>query len=258
MSATLKESLTRLYYGRDSRAVRFRFAMLAFDTLVILFFIGSSLIDELASLYWLDYVFAALLAIDLAARVSIASRPLTFMLQVTSLADIVVILSLVAAAFVDNLGFLRVMRMLRLLRSYHIIRTLRQNFPFFRKNEDIIGSSLNLSVFIFVITAVIYVLEVDKNEHINNYLDALYFTVATLTTTGFGDITLSDTLGRMIAVIIMVFGVALFLRLVQTIFRPSKVAHNCTVCGLNRHEGDAVHCKHCGNQLNIPTEGDWV
>jgi voltage-gated potassium channel len=243
MSTTLKQSLTRLYFGQDSGAMRFRFAMLTFDALVILFFIASSLIDSLASLYWLDYVFAALLALDLAARVFIARRPLTFVLQLTSLADVVVI---------------RVLRMLRLLRSYHIVRELRQIFPFFKKNEDIIGSSLNLSVFVFVITAVIYVLEVDKNEHINNYLDALYFTVATLTTTGFGDITLSDTLGRLIAVIIMVFGVGLFLRLVQTIFRPSKVAHSCTVCGLSRHEGDAVHCKHCGNQLNIATEGDWI
>jgi voltage-gated potassium channel len=258
MSNPLKPSLSRLYFGRDSGAVRFRFAMLTFDALVILLFIASSLVDELASLYWLDYVFAGLLTLDLSARVYIASRPLRFVLQVTSLADVVVILSLLAAAFVDNLGFLRVLRMLRLLRSYHIVRELRQTFPFFKKNEEIIGSSLNLTVFVFVITAVIYVLEVDKNEHINNYLDALYFTVATLTTTGFGDITLSDTLGRLIAVIIMVFGVGLFLRLVQTIFRPNKVAHSCTVCGLSRHEGDAVHCKHCGNQLNIPTEGDWV
>ena len=31
---------------------------------------------------------------------------------------------------------------------------------------------------------------------IGNYLDALYFTVATLTTTGFGDITLTGTTGR--------------------------------------------------------------
>jgi voltage-gated potassium channel len=56
-------------------------------------------------------------------------------------------------------------------------------------------------------------------------------------------------------VVIMIFGVGLFLRLVQTIFRPQKVAHACPDCGLKRHEPDAVHCKHCGRLLNIPTEG---
>ncbi|HSM20019.1 MAG TPA: ion transporter, partial [Hyphomicrobiales bacterium] len=29
----------------------------------------------------------------------------------------------------------------------------------------------------------------------------------------------------------------------------------CPHCGLNRHETDAVHCKHCGQLLKIETEG---
>jgi voltage-gated potassium channel len=94
------------------------------------------------------------------------------------------------------------------------------------------------------------------NPSIENYVDALYFTVATLTTTGFGDITLEGDSGRLLAIVIMVFGVALFLRLVQTIFRPQKVRYECPDCGLNRHEPDAVHCKHCGRVLHIETEGE--
>ena len=61
----------------------------------------------------------------------------------------------------------------------------------------------------------------------------------------------------LISVAIMIFGVALFLRLIQTIFRPQKVHHRCPDCGLSRHDPDAVHCKHCGRTINIPTEGEW-
>jgi voltage-gated potassium channel len=43
---------------------------------------------------------------------------------------------------------------------------------------------------------------------------------------------------------------------VQTIFRPEKVRYRCPDCGLNRHDLDAIHCKHCGRLLNIETEGD--
>lgn len=118
-------------------------------------------------------------------------------------------------------------------------------------------SVLNLVVFIFFVTALVYVFEVDQNEHINTYVDALYFTVTTLTTTGFGDITLDGTMGHLLSVIIMVFGISLFLRLVQTIFRPSKVNYTCKTCGLTRHEPDAVHCKHCGVILKIETDGDF-
>ena len=61
--------------------------------------------------------------------------------------------------------------------------------------------------------------------------------------------------GRMLAVVIMIVGVALFLRLIQSIFRPNRVRFECPDCGLTRHDIDAVHCKHCGRQLHIRTEG---
>ena len=69
----------------------------------------------------------------------------------------------------------------------------------------------DVGVFIFIVTALVYVLQLRTNPQINNYIDALYFTVTTLTTTGFGDITLQGSSGRLIAVLIMIIGVALFL-----------------------------------------------
>lgn len=39
----------------------------------------------------------------------------------------------------------------------------------------------------------------------------------------------------MIAVAIMIFGVSLFLRLVQVMLRPAKVEYRCPDCGLLRH-----------------------
>ena len=114
----------------------------------------------------------------------------------------------------------------------------------------------NLCVFIFVMTAIVYETQHRTNPDIDDYADALYFTVTALTTTGFGDITLPGSTGRLISVIIMLFGVTLFLRLAQVLFRPNKVRFPCPVCGLQRHDPDAVHCKACGSVLNIPDEGD--
>lgn len=254
----MKETLKDLYYGSHRQAQKFRLALLAFDVVTIAFFIVSSMVTDTLAFLVLDFAIAGILLLELVARMIIANRPWRFLLRFGSLADLVVIFSLIAPMFFDNLAFLRVVRMLRLLRSYHMLRALRDQSRWFRKNEHIIQSSVNLGIFVFVITAVIYVLEAGRNDQINNYLDALYYTVATLTTTGFGDITVQDTLGRMVTVVMMVFGVALFLRLVQTIFRPPKVAYECGTCGLNRHDPDAVHCKHCGEQLVIPTDGEWT
>ena len=105
-------------------------------------------------------------------------------------------------------------------------------------------------------TGFIYQTQHATNPHIGNYADALYFTVTALTTTGFGDITLPGTTGRLISVAIMIMSVTLFLGLVKALLRPGKVRFACPTCGLLRHDPDAVHCKACGQILNIPNDDD--
>lgn len=254
-AARLRALLHHLYTGSSRRAQRFRTGLLIFDVLTIGFFIVASMLEMSPAILVADVVIAALLICDYAARLWIAPGKTRFLFDVVNIADLVVIATLLAPALIQNWAFLRVLRAMRLLRSYHVLRDVREQWPFLVRNQEVIQSVLNLVIFLFIITALVYVLQHGRNPAIGNYIDALYFTVTTLTTTGFGDITLVGSSGRLLAVIIMVVGVALFLRLVQTIFRPEKVRHTCSTCGLSRHETDAVHCKHCGQVLHIETEG---
>lgn len=104
-------------------------------------------------------------------------------------------------------------------------------------------------------TSLVYQTQASVNDKITNYVDALYFTVTTLSTTGFGDVTLVGNSGKLLSVVIMIFGISLFLRLVQVVLRPPKAHFPCPTCGLRRHDHDAVHCKACGTVLNIPDDG---
>jgi len=250
------EKLNNLYNGRSKRAVRFRFALLTIDIVTIAFFVASSMMTATPAIVAAEVGIGSVLLVDFLVRLWIAKKRLRYMLQLTTVADVIVIATLLAPVIAQNFAFLRVMRALRLLRSHHVLKDLRGRYRFFARNEEIIQSVINLMVFIFFVTALVYVLQVRVNPDIKNYIDALYFTVSTLTTTGFGDITLHGSVGHLLSVIIMVFGVALFLRLVQTIFHPNKVHFQCPSCGLKRHDPDAVHCKHCGVVLNIETGGD--
>jgi voltage-gated potassium channel len=255
MEATLRERLHHLYYSTEGDACRYRYAVLAFDAATILFVVFTSFLPYSLTIEAIDVLIGLVLVAEFSARVAASRLPWREALRPASLADLVAIASFLAPLAGEGAGFLRVVRTLRLIHSYRMLGTLRRDFPFFRQHEEAFLAATHLSVFIFVMTAVVYETQHGINDHIRNYGDALYFTVTALTTTGFGDITLPGTSGRMISVIIMLAGVTLFLRLAQALFRPSKVRFACPSCGLQRHEPDAVHCKACGTQLNIPDEG---
>jgi voltage-gated potassium channel len=254
-SGGMKTRLRELNEGDSPEAHRFRYGLLIFDLATIFFLIVSSFLQSTSTEIF-DAVIGAVLLVDFLARLWISRVRLRMVLSVYGILDIVVIVSMLAPIVGEGLGFLRVARVLRLLRSYTMMKRLRQDFRWFRRNEQIVLSALNLVVFIFIMTALVYETQHFTNPKIANYADALYFTVTALTTTGFGDIVLEGTLGRMIAVVIMIFGVSLFLRLVQVTLRPDKVNFRCLDCGLMRHDRDAVHCKACGRTLNIPDEGN--
>ncbi len=250
-----KARLRLLYEGDTPAAHKFRYGLLIFDLVTIAFVIVSSFLHSKGTEI-LDAVIGLFLLVDFLARLWISRRRFRMVFSFYGVIDLLVIISMLAPIVGEGLAFLRVARVLRLLRSYTMVKRLRQDFKWFRRNEQIVMSALNLVVFLFIMTALVYETQHYTNSKIGNYADALYFTVTALTTTGFGDIVLEGTMGRMIAVVIMIFGVSLFLRLVQVTLRPDKVNYRCPDCGLLRHDRDAIHCKACGRLLNIPDEGD--
>ena len=251
----MRQTLQRLYFGDDTRARRFRYTLICFDILTIAVFLVSPMGGHQPWMIALDLAIGVLLLVEFLARLAAQRKPLRHLASLTTAADAIVIVSLLLPVFLENFAFLRIARALRLLRSYHLLRDLRADSVWFRLHEDIIQRTVNLGVFIFVVTSVVYVTQHLINPQITSWVDALYFTITTLTTTGFGDITLQGAGGRLLAVIIMVVGVGLFLRLLQAIFRPRKVRFECPDCALLLHDLDAVHCKHCGRVLHIPDEG---
>ena len=251
----LREKFRDLYFGDGREARRFRYGLVGFDLATIAVFLVAPFGGHQPWMIALDLVIGILLSIEFMARLWVERRPLRHLFSITTAADLIVIASLLLPVFLENFAFLRIARALRLLRSYHLLRDLRRDSAWFRQHEDIIQRTVNLGVFIFIVTSVVYVTQHHINPQISNYVDALYFTITTLTTTGFGDITLKSPGGRLLAVIIMVVGVGLFLRLLQAIFRPNKVRFEGPSCALLVHDLDAVHCKHCGIVLQIPNEG---
>lgn len=250
-----RERLRLLYHGHSQAAHSFRYGLLALDIAIVAFIIATSFIPDAKWIVYVDVMLGLVILTEFCARMWVSPKPLREFAHPATWADMVAIVSFLAPIFGEGLGFLRILRTLRLLHTYQLVSRLRADSTFFRRNEETVIAVINLIVFVFIMTGVVYETQHRDNSSIGNYVDALYFTVTALTTTGFGDITLQGSLGRLIAVTIMIFGVTLFLRLLQALLRPQKVRFSCPECGLQRHEVDSVHCKACGTALNIPDEG---
>ena len=250
----LRATLHALYHGKSRDAVRFQYAALVLDLAIIAFFIASPLIRDRPSFIWLDAAVAVLLLADIAARALAATNLWRWLRQLTTIIDLLVLVTLLFPAWLVNFGFLRIMRLWTLSRRGGFLwRPLRKLH--LGAWEETGRAVINLVTFLFVTTGFIYTFFARRDSGIEGSLDALYFTVTTVTTTGFGDITLDGAWGRITSIMVMIIGISLFVRLAQALFRPNKVHFPCPQCGLQRHDPDAVHCKACGQVLNIPDEG---
>ena len=251
----LIRTLRELYESDTPVGHRFRYGLLGFDAVTLLFIVVTSFLPRTDLIEWLDVLFGLAIFADLAARIAVSRSRLRDLAHPAMWADVAALVSFLAPLVGEGAGFLRVLRTVRLLHTYQLLVRLRRDSYWFRCHEEVILAVVHLSVFLFIMTGIVYESQHLINPQIANYADALYFTVTAVTTTGFGDITLTGTAGRLISVVVMILGVTLFFNLARAMLQPRKVRFPCPQCGLRLHDPDAVHCKACGIVLNIPDDG---
>jgi voltage-gated potassium channel len=254
----LRVGLRRLFYGHRPAAVRFQITLLTVDFAAVAYFLATTFVEDAPWMRGVDLLLGLLLAFEFLGRMAAHRHPMHYIDNGAALLDLAVIASLFVSALGENLGFLRILRTVRLLRSYNVLGHLKRLFPKVERNEEVIRASMDFGVFVIMVSSLVYVTQRGSNDKIVDFVDALYFTVAALSTTGFGDVTLiGSTFGELLSVVMMIVGITLFFRLAQAVFRPGgKVRFPCPQCGLQRHDSDAVHCKACGRVLNIPDDND--
>lgn len=247
--------LRGLFYGKGKRAEVFNYVLLSVNLLVFAIFPLEAIYPDSIFVTVFEISFAAIFSLEYAIRLYLAPKKRSYIFNIFSLIDLLVIISLIAPTFIGNAAILRIFRALRIARSYHIIKLAQKKYSAVMRYRDIVYSLVNFFVFLFMVTAVIFVSQESINENINTYIDALYFTVATLTTTGYGDIIAVGTFGKALVIIAMIVGISLFFKLAQAVVKGPHARVTCPACGLDTHDLDASHCKHCGHVINIKTHG---
>jgi voltage-gated potassium channel len=186
-------------------------------------------------------------------RFWVAQDKVKYFFSLYSMVDLVAILPFLLGS--TNVGFLRIFRWFRILRLIRFIggRTI---LGYVSSEDSAIFARILFTLFsiVFVYSGLIYQVEHPINPTYGTFLDAVYFSISTITTAGLGDITPISQLGRFLTVLMLLTGIILIpWQLGDLVKRLVKTADQteiaCSNCGLSSHDADARFCKVCGTPL---------
>ena len=149
--------LRRLFYGHRPAAVAFQSGLLAVDLAAIAHFLATTFVADAPWLRAVDLLLGILLALEFLGRMFAHRHPMQYLDNGAAMIDLVVIASLFVSALGANLGFLRVLRTVRLFRSYYVLGRLKRQSPVVRRNEEVILAALNLAVFVLMVSSLVFV-----------------------------------------------------------------------------------------------------
>tara|TARA_Y100000310_G_scaffold337630_1_gene425220 strand:- start:2076 stop:2894 length:819 start_codon:yes stop_codon:yes gene_type:complete len=211
----------------------------------------------------IDAVIMIIFSVEYLLRFWVAKEKIKHFFNLYSLVDLVAILPFYLG--LSGLGFIRVFRVFRILR---LLRYIKKKYLFAKlTNLDtyfLVKIFFTIFVIVFVSSGLIFFIEHEVNpERFGTFFDAVYYSVVTLTTVGFGDITPVSTAGRLVTIGMIISGIIFipwqigsFLK--RIIYSVGKVKVKCKKCGLQFHEPDATHCKACGSTIFILEREKYV
>lgn len=164
----------------------------------------------------IEYVCVSVFVIDYLARwvtadLSLRKGALSFVLYPFSPMAIIDLLSILPAFLALNNAFrtLRVVRLFRALRAFKLIRYSKSataiTAVFVKQRQSLIVVLTLAIAYILVSAVVIFNVEPDTFD---DFLDAIYWAVVSLTTVGYGDLYPTSDIGRIIAMLSSLAGIA--------------------------------------------------
>ena len=218
--------------------------------------------EAVASSLWItEVVIASVFLVEYSLRLYSARNrwgeftdPYTVVDLVSILPTFVVLVAPGVVASASAIGLLRLARVVRVLRFFRFTK----DEEFFFGTVELgtlraIKLLLTVLTIFFLYAGFFYHVEHAANPAIGTFGDAFYFSVVSLTTVGFGDITPVTQPGRWVTVSAILMGIILLpweaSRIVRAWTADGTVDVTCPECGLTGHDPDASHCKACGNVI---------
>jgi voltage-gated potassium channel len=261
---TLRTKLYRIVFRSDTRPGRLfdliLLWLIVFSVLaVILESIPGVIIKYRDELFFFELFFTVLFTIEYLLRIAVSPKPLRYVFSYWGVIDFLGIMPFYLSLLVLDYRYLIVFRLLRMLRVFRILRLFR-----FLKESDRLFAALRASMYkiivftSFILTVVVllgtvmYVIEGPENGF-ESIPQSIYWTIVTITTVGYGDITPQTAIGKWIASIIMLCGYVIIavptglvtVAMTRGLSAPSRTCRRCN----HDNPQDAHFCNFCGATL---------
>ncbi|MDC6351731.1 ion transporter [Zeaxanthinibacter sp. PT1] len=268
-----KAKLHEVIYGTHTRAGKM------FDIILLIVILYSVIIVMLESIPSIDgqyhdflniseWIVTILFSIEYILRIICIKRPSRYIFSFFGIIDLLSTIPKYLSFFVVGSQYITAFRALRLLRVFRILKLVR----FVGESNNLLralkASRTKIFVFIFFILIISILLGtimymVEGPQHgFNSIPHSVYWTIVTLTTVGYGDISPQTGLGQVIATMIMIIGYGI-IAVPTGIVTAEYSAHSqkkaqkneeeqeehCPNCKAHILMLDARYCRKCGTQL---------
>jgi len=272
---TLKGRIEEIIFRHDTPSARaFDIALLVLILFSILVIMLES-VDEINARYssWLygaEIIVTILFTIEYILRIWTTERKVGYVTSFYGIVDLVSLLPTYLMFFIPGGANLSVIRALRLLRVFRILKLGRLMFESRQLSKAMRASLPKIVVFIttvltlvIIVGTLMYFVEGDEGGF-TSIPKAIYWAIVTITTVGYGDIAPTTPLGQMLASLLMVLGYGVIAvptgivtaemvnpsEINKEIVKHDQLFDTCEVCETTDVLRKSKYCYNCGNKMD--------
>ena len=214
-----------------------------------------------------EWIFTILFTMEYIARLWCVASKKKYALSFFGIIDLFAVIPTYLSLLIPGIEVLADVRILRVVRVFRILKLVQ-----YMGEAEVLVATLKASRFkiaVFLITvmsiavvigSMIYLIEGPENGF-TSIPRGLYWSIVTVTTVGYGDVTPQTGLGQTLAAFLMIMGYALIAvptGLFSAEFVQQNAAHrqgsnapvqSCPGCGSLEKDHQADYCRYCGQKL---------
>ncbi|SHJ66232.1 ion transporter [Flavobacterium haoranii] len=268
---SLQQKINIIIYGTNTPAGRLFDLVLLGVILLSVILVMLETVQSLDAKYHnqiiiLEWVITFFFSVEYILRIVSLKKPWKYIFSFYGIIDLIAVLPMYLSLFLTGTSVLTIVRAFRLIRLFKILNHPQFTGQSIHLIDALIASRGRIFVFIYFVListvfigSMMYVIEGPENGF-TSIPTSIYWTIVTLTTVGYGDISPGTPLGQFLASFVMILGYGIIA--VPTGIITSEIAlnskkeeqkpkqHPCSNCGVEGHQNNASYCYNCGSELN--------